>query len=161
MKLYCKIENDVVVSGPGLLPVDLGMKSDFELLELGWKVAERIVPETFDDYAEVMLPLEYTIHPYKVVVTFNKRNKTSEELTQQNIDKLAELKNIRDTLIVACNDFINNTEEFNKISPTDKDTLLAYKEQLLTLLFEDVDFRNVRIPELPVPLHAPMPTIKQ
>lgn len=92
MRLYCYVENGVVISGPLPLGPSLNTKSDFELLAMGWYVAECLRPDSFVDRYEVFLPIQFDIQPYKVVCTYTKRDKTQAELDAQNAEKQTEVE---------------------------------------------------------------------
>lgn len=92
MRLYCFVENGIVVSGPQVIGPTLSSKSDFELLELGWYYAECIRPDSFVDRYEVFLPIQFDVRPTKVICTFIKRDKTQSELDAQNADKQTEVE---------------------------------------------------------------------
>lgn len=92
MKLYCEVQNSQVVQGPCVLPLALTNLSDFELLDLGWRIAERVLPDTFLDRTEVMLPVVFTVQPHKVICTYTKRDKTQTELDAQNADKQTQVE---------------------------------------------------------------------
>lgn len=92
MKLYCYVENGAVQSGPQILGPELGDKSDFELLALGWYFAECVRPASFSDQYEVFLPVVFDVQPHKVICTYTKRNKTQAELDAQNAAKQQEVE---------------------------------------------------------------------
>jgi hypothetical protein len=66
--------------------------SDFDLLPLGWRIADQLLPNTFFDRMEVMLPLQFTVQPFKVICTYTKRDKTQAELDAQNAEKQAQVE---------------------------------------------------------------------
>ncbi len=149
MKLYCKIENNNVTYGPGLLPLDIGMNSDFELLDLGWKVAERIVPETFDDITEVMLDPQFEILPYKVIVTFLKRSKTIEEIAEKRAEIIANVQAAQIQAIAACDTLMADKSVWLKKSPEERAAWETYKQELLAMDFENIiDIKTFGIPSL-------------
>lgn len=149
MKLYCKIENDVVTYGPGLLPLDIATKSDFDLLELGWKVSDRIVPDTFDDITEVMLPPEFDILPYKVIVTFTKRAKTAEELAEKRAEIIMSMQAAQTQALAACETIMAENSTWIKRSQEERTAWETYKQELLALDFTNIsDIRTFVFPSL-------------
>ena len=92
IKLYCFVENGIVINGPSILGPSLSGKSDFELLDLGWYYAECIRANSFVDRYEVFLPIQFDVQPRKVVCIYTKRDKTPEELTAQNAEKQVEVE---------------------------------------------------------------------
>jgi len=149
MKLYCKIENDNVTYGPGLLPIDLGMKSDFELLDLGWKVSERIVPDTFDDITEIMLPPTFEILPYKVIVTFTKRSKTAEEIAEKHTEIIMNVQTAQTQALAACEALMADHPTWAKKSPEERAAWETYKQELLAMDFTNIpDIKTFGIPSL-------------
>lgn len=149
MKLYCKIENDMVTYGPGLLPVDIAMKSDFELLDLGWKVAERIVTDTFDDITEVMLPPTFEILPYKVIVTFTKRTKTPEELAEKRAEIIMSVQAAQTRALAACETLMSDQSTWVKKSPDERAAWETYKQELLAMDFINIpDIKTFDLPSL-------------
>jgi hypothetical protein len=157
MKLYCKIENEVVTYGPGLLPVDIAMKSDFELLDLGWKVAERIVTDTFDDITEVMLPPEFEILPYKVIVTFTKREKTAEEIAEKRAEIIMRVQAAQTQALAACEALMADQPTWVKKSLQEREAWETYKQELLAMDFINIpDIKTFDLPALkyfsPLPL---------
>lgn len=149
MKLYCKIENDQVVVGPALLPLDIEMKSDFELLDLGWKVGERIVPDTFDDITEVMLPPEFEILPYKVIVTFTKREKTAEEIAEKRAEIIMSVQAAQTQALAACEALMADHPTWAKKSQQEREAWETYKQELLAMDFINIpDIKTFGIPSL-------------
>jgi hypothetical protein len=106
MRLYCYVENGVVISGPLPLGPSLNTKSDFELLDLGWYVAECLRPDSFVDRYEVFLPIQFDIQPYKVVCTYTKRDKTQAELDAQNAEKQVEVEQDKANRLAAAATFM-------------------------------------------------------
>lgn len=129
MKLYCFVENGVVITGPQSLPINLIDKSDFELLEMGWYYAECIRPESFVDRYEVFNPIDYVIHPTKVVCTWTKRSKTQEELDTQNSEKQQQVEADKNSRLEFANTFIQSTE-YEQLSQEHKNQWITYIQQV-------------------------------
>ena len=92
MKLYCFVENGLVLHGPTPLPTDISTLNDFELLARGWYYAECVRPDTFIDRYEVFLPIQFSVQPTKVQCMYLKRDKTQLELNIQNAEKQLEVE---------------------------------------------------------------------
>lgn len=149
MKLYCKVENNTVMTPPSVLHPSLQLKSDFELLDLGWYVVEQLLPETFDERFEVM-DLSYDILPYKVVVTYTKHNKTDEELqefttqlrivlTEKQQFELEQTSMMTDT----------NSQAYWHLTEPERIKWQAYKEQLENLFNTNTPIWEIIFPESP------------
>jgi|APGre2960657444_1045066.scaffolds.fasta_scaffold126038_2 hypothetical protein len=148
MKLYCYVENNTVISGPQLLPVNLESLSDFELLEKGWMVAERIIPTSIDHFTELW-NIEFEIQQYKVIARFNKQSKTPEQIQEHNLEMLHVLREMRDNLLTTFNNVIGNSE-WNELSPEKKAEWYEYKATLENLILtDDIDSRTIMIPISP------------
>lgn len=110
MKLYCEVQNNQVVQGPCLLPLALANLSDFALLDLGWRIADRILPDTFLDRTEVMLPVQFTVQPFKVICTYTKRDKTQAELDAQNAEKQTQVETDKADRLAFASTFMQSSE---------------------------------------------------
>lgn len=110
MKLYCEVHNNIVVNGPTLVPIALNALSDFELLDLGWYIADCIRPDTFSDQYEVMLPIQYVVQPHKVICTFTKRSKTQAELDAQNAEKQQQVEADKGNRLTFADTFMQSPE---------------------------------------------------
>ena len=125
MKLYSLVQNNTVVNGPVPLPLNLEEKSDFELLELGWYYTDCIRPSTFIDQFEIMLPMQFEIKQTKVICTFLKRNKTEEELTEQNLKKQQNVELDKLNRLSFADTFMRS-EEYNTLSEYIKHQWIVY-----------------------------------
>ena len=152
MKLYCKVENNVVINPPNVLSIQLSLKSDFELLEEGWYTVEQILPDTFDQRFEVMNPIEYEILQYKVRATYTKRQKTSEEL-QEFIDvQTQDLQQQQTSALVICEDMLNPSGSiYNTLSIQEREHWLQYKRNVeqLFIINEGKNVWEITFPMIP------------
>lgn len=158
MKLYCKVENNEVVSPPSVLHPSLQFKSDFELLEAGWYLAEQHLPDTFDERFEVMM-LEYELHQYKVVVNYTKRYKTEEELTEFINGIRTQLEEQRQLELTQCYQMLDkNSNAFWNLTEPEKIKWQDYQDALTNLFNTDKNIWEIEFPKNP---NQPTPKIPQ
>lgn len=141
MKLYCKVENDSVVMGPTNLPLDLQLLSDFDLLDLGWRVTERILPDTFEDRKEIM-EIEFTVLPFKVIATYTKRLKTERELKIDSDNKRIELNNELEFLKSYVMALIESTD-YQELPSEIQAEWIEYREIINSINLQDITDMDV------------------
>lgn len=83
LQLFClraEGSNEIEV-GPCYLPPRLAGKLPHEVARLGWYVARRVLPESFQDLTEIMLPPTVEWFPdYTATLTYTKRAKNLDEV---------------------------------------------------------------------------------
>lgn len=166
MKLYCKVENNVVTQPPGLLSVQNELKSDFDLLDEGWYYVQQILPDTFDERFEVMETIEYEILPTKVKATYIKRPKTSDEMQQFRDNKLHELQQQQTQALIVCEEVMNVSGSiYNILSIQEREHWRDFKKtvQDLFILNDGKESWEISFPPMPLlePLSIPpvLPTL--
>ena len=100
MSQYCHIENNVIDEGPKPIPTawrnisGLHHLDKAKLKALGWLPVRRVGFEPFDPTAQVRTGPDYAIEADEVVATYTVRDKTAQELADdQRTQDVAELRN--------------------------------------------------------------------
>jgi hypothetical protein len=145
MKLYCKVEQGQVVEGPKLLPLHLSARSDFDLLNMGWYVVDRALPQHFDERLEVMT-ITYNIQDRTVVAIYNKRNKTEEEIQHYKNEITAQLQEKINHELKNCRSKLDFPE---KLTLQEIESWQQYKNSLENFFNTDIPVWDIPFPVSP------------
>lgn len=156
MKLYCNVINNEVMNSPHVLPPSLEGLPDDVLLSRGWYVVERVVPDTFSDRTEVMAIPTCEVFATYVRATFVKRNKTANELTEQDTAKWITVRSYRNELL-ARSDYITTIDRWASLSTEKKAEWTNYRQALRDIPQDNVDPWTITTPVAPDYVPPSMP----
>ena len=148
MDLYCNVVNNEVISGPQLLPPMFEGFPEEVLVSKGWYKVERVLPTTFHDRTEFMLPPVLEVFNTYVRATYTKRDKTVEELAAQDNAKWEEVRKYRNELLTQ-SDYITIIDRWNGLTEEKRTAWTVYRQALRDVPQTNPDPWNVMIPVSP------------
>jgi hypothetical protein len=146
MKLYCQIENTlledgtetlVIKEGPIPLPQNAGNVSNLNILDdetlrlFGW-----VPVVTISENKEIVVSVNYTVYPDKVIETISSRDKSDEELAEYQVSEHQKaFENIREqrNKLLLESDKLVLIDRWEKLSTEEKEKIAEYRQLLRDL----------------------------
>lgn len=153
MKIYCYIENGEIVLGPQSLPKNWKNVSNFDLLPEEIVLAYGWLPYfKVSDDREVVVDSTKQIFEDRVVETFTTRDKTQEEIDQENNEilqnKWLEVRERRDEFLKSSDKYAL-VDVWNTMDSAKQEEWAVYRQKLRDIPQEYADPDLVIFPEVP------------
>lgn len=153
MKIYCYIENGEIVLGPQSLPKNWKNVSNFDLLPEEIVLAYGWLPYfKVSDDKEVVVDSTKQIFEDRVVETFTTRDKTQEEIDQENNkilqNKWLEVRERRDEFLKSSDKYAL-VDVWNTMDSAKQEEWAVYRQKLRDIPQEYADPDLVIFPEVP------------